>query len=203
MPKVVVALQQKGGSSKSSLVIHCATMLKHMYPNKKIAVADADPQKSATLWMSKGGIEDIELVHVAQDGDGKHLKRELAEIDAEVVFLDLPPFVESLALRAALYGNIILVPVGPSELDIAAAHRPLDVCAEAISMDPSKVVLIVPTRVREGTASGKELRDVLNQMGRVSKATIGMRAAISDAVSAGVGINLFAPGSKAYHEIYD
>lgn len=203
MPKVVVALQQKGGSSKSSLVIHCATMLKHLYPKKKIAVADADKQKSASLWMNKGGIKDIELVQVAEDGDGKHLKRELDQIDADVVFLDLPPFVESLALRAALYGDIILVPIGPSELDIAAAHRPLDVCAEAMSMDPKKVVLIVPARVREGTASGKELRDVLSELGRVSKATIGMRAAFSDSVSAGVGVNLFAPGSKAYQEIHD
>jgi len=107
MPKIVVCLQQKGGSSKTTLVIHIATMLKHLYPKKKVAVADADPQQSATMWMGKGVIEDIELVQVAQDGDGKHLKKELAEIDADVVFLDLPPFVESVSLRAALYGDVI------------------------------------------------------------------------------------------------
>ncbi|NVN91806.1 MAG: ParA family protein [Desulfuromonadales bacterium] len=201
MPKTVVCLQQKGGSSKTTLCIHVATMLKHLYPRKKVAVADADPQQSATMWMGKGAIEDIELIQVAQDGDGKQLKKELADINADVVFLDLPPFVESVSLRAALYGNVILVPVGPSELDISAAQRPLDVCNEAVGLDPTKVVLIVPTRVREGTAAGKELRDVLAEMGRVSKATIGMRTAYSDAVSAGVGVNHFAPGTKAYSEI--
>lgn len=203
MAKVVVSLQQKGGSSKSSLVIHCATMLKHLYPKLKVAVADADPQGSASLWINKGAIKDIELVQVAADGDGKNLKKELAAVDADVIWLDLPPFVESVSLRGALYGDVIMVPVGPSELDIAAAHRPLDVCAEAVSLDPKKVIMLVPTRVREATASGRELRDVLAEMGRVSKATIGLRAAYSDAVSAGVGVNLFAPNTKAYHEIYD
>lgn len=203
MAKIVVSLQQKGGSSKTSLIMHCATMFKHLYPKMKVAVADADPQGSATLWMSKGAIEDIELVKVARDGDGKQLKKELSDIDADVIWLDLPPYVESVSLRGALYGDVILVPVGPSELDIAAAHRPLDVCAEAVGLDPAKVVLLVPARVREGTASGKELREVLAGMGRVSKASIGMRAAYSDSVSAGVGVNLYAPGTKAYREIYD
>lgn len=203
MPKIVACLQQKGGSSKTSLCIHCATMFKHLYPKVSVAIADADPQKSATMWVMKGAIKDIPLVSVATDGDGKHLKKELAEISADVVFLDLPPFVESVSLRAALYGNVILIPIGPSELDISAAHRPIDVCAEAIGLDPSKTVLLVPVRVREGTASGKELRDVLTPMGRVSKATIGMRAAFSDSVSVGVGVNLFAPNTKAYHEIYN
>jgi len=203
MPKTVVCLQQKGGSSKTTLCIHVATMLKHLYPQKKVAVADADPQQSASMWMKKGVIEDIELVQVAQDGHGKQLKKELFDIDADVVVLDLPPYVESVSLRAALYGNVILVPVGPSELDISAARRPLDVCNEAVGMDPSKVVLIVPTRVREGTAAGKEIRDILADMGRVSKSTIGLRTAYSDAVTAGVGVNLFAPGTKAYQEIYE
>ena len=203
MAKLVVALQQKGGSSKSSLVIHSATMMKHLYPQLKIAVADADPQGSATMWLGKGVVEDIEICQVAADGDGKQLKKELSDIDADVIYLDLPPYVESVSLRGALYGDVILVPVGPSELDISAAHRPLDVCAEAISLDPAKVVLLVPCRVREGTSSGKELRDVLKTMGRVSRATVGMRAAYSDAVTAGCGVNLFAPNTKAYHEIYD
>jgi hypothetical protein len=30
-----------------------------------------------------------------------------------------------------------------------------------------------------------------------------MRAAFSDSVSVGVGVNLFAPNSKAYHEIFN
>lgn len=202
MAKTVVSLQQKGGSSKTTLIIHVATMFKHLYPKKKVAVADADPQGSATMWMSKGAIEDIQIVRVAGDGNGKSLKKELAEIAADIIFLDLPPYVESVSLRGALYGDLILVPVGPSELDIAAAQRPLDVCNEAVGLDESKVVMLVPTRVREGTAAGKELRSVLESMGRVSQATIGMRAAYSDSVSAGVGVNLFAPGSKAYQEIY-
>src|ERR1039457_6305275 len=148
MAKLVVALQQKGGSSKSSLVIHSATMMKHLYPQLKIAVADADPQGSATMWLGKGVVEDIEICQVAADGDGKQLKKELSDIDADVIYLDLPPYVEIVSLRGALYGDVILVPVGPSELDILAAHRTLDVCAEAISLDPAKVVLLVPCRVR-------------------------------------------------------
>ena len=131
---------------------------------------------------------------IAQDGEGKKLRRELEEIDADVVVIDFPA-IESISLRAALYADLMLVPVGASPLDIEAAQAAVNVCYEAMDLDPRKKLLLVPSRVRNGTASARELRPVLEEWGQVSKATIALRVAYSDAAVGG-GIHTYAYNLK-------
>jgi chromosome partitioning protein len=202
MIKVVTVLQQKGGVGKTTIAVHLATQIKELFPTLKIALADADPQKSATVWLSNGPEENGVSVHqVASDVEGKSLMDELTSIDADLVVVDLPPAIAAISMRAALYSDLILVPVGASALDIEAARHAVDVCKEAITLDPSKQFLLIPNRVQMNTAAGRELRNVLSNWGPVSKATLCLRVAYADAVMLGVGINSFAPGSPAYQEI--
>lgn len=107
----------------------------------------------------------------------------------------------AISMRAVLYSDLILVPVGASALDIEAARHAVDLCKEAITLDPAKQFLLIPNRVQMNTAAGRELRTVLSTWGPVSKATLCLRVAYADAVMLGVGINSFAPGSPAYQEI--
>ena len=175
-----------------------------MHPDWQIAVADADPQQSALKWIERGkaeGINGISAYSVAADGEGRALRAELAAIDADVVIIDLPPAIESVSLRAALYGNLMLVPVGPSALDIEAARDAVSVCEEALGMDGSKEFMLVPSKVRAGTAAGRELASVLAKWGRVSKSSIGLRQAYADAATSGEGITTYAPKSTAHAEI--
>lgn len=200
--KVVTVLQQKGGVGKTTIAVHLATQIKELFPTLKVALADADPQKSATVWLSSGTEDCGVSVHqVASDIEGKRLMDELSSIDADLVIVDLPPAIAAISMRAALYSDLILVPVGASALDIEAARHAVDVCKEAIVLDPTKQFLLIPNRVQMNTAAGRELRTVLGKWGPVSKATLCLRVAYADAVMLGVGINSFAPGSPAYQEI--
>lgn len=200
--RVISVLQQKGGVGKTTIAVHLATQIKELFPDLKVALADADPQKSATVWLSSGTEDCGVSVHqVASDIEGKLLLDELSSIDADLVIVDLPPAIAAISMRAALYSDLILVPVGASALDIEAARHAVDVCKEAISLDPNKQFLLIPNRVQMNTAAGRELRNVLNKWGPVSEATLCLRVAYADAVMLGVGINSFAPGSPAYQEI--
>ncbi|MDY0191864.1 MAG: ParA family protein [Desulfuromonas sp.] len=200
--KVISVLQQKGGVGKTTIAVHLATQIKELFPHLKIALADADPQRSATIWLRSGEQDSgVEVHQVANDIEGKYLKDELATIDADLVIVDLPPAIANISMRAALYSDLILVPVGASALDIEAARHAVEVCKEAIALDPSKRFLLVPNRVQMNTAAGRELRKVLSAWGPVSKATLCLRVAYADSVMLGVGINTFAPGSPAYQEI--
>jgi chromosome partitioning protein len=201
--KIVGVIQKKGGAGKTTLSVHLATQLKEHYPELRIVVADADTgQNSATKWLNRSaGSTGVEVFTVADDGVGKNLKQELEKLDADLIVLDLPPFLDSVSLRAALYSKLILVPVGPTPLDIEAAEGAISVCKEAIDLDGNKSFLIVPNRVQQSTSSGRELRSVLEEWGPVSKATLGHRVAYSDSATVGVGINKYAPGSIAHQEI--
>ena len=52
MGKVIAFSNQKGGSGKSTLSANLAVLWSNS--GYKVAVIDADPQKSLTYWLSKG-----------------------------------------------------------------------------------------------------------------------------------------------------
>ena len=202
--KTVAVIGGKGGIAKTTISVNLLFVLKRLFPHLRCAIADADPQGSASSWIRRGvknGTCALQCHVVASDGTGKNLKKELATIQADVIIIDLPPAIEAISLRAALYSNLMLVPVGASPLEIEAAQSAIGVCKEAISLDNSKKFLLVPSRVRKNTASGKELRDVLKNWGEVSKTNIGLRVAFADAATVGEGIDTFAPGSPGHLEI--
>jgi len=204
MKQVLSIIQQKGGVGKTTLAVHLAHELRAQMPGVRVAIADADPQQSASNWIARGkanGINGVEAVQVAADGDGKHLRRELDQIDADLIIVDLPPAIASVALRAALFADVILVPVGASALDIEAGKAAIEVCEEALGLDKTKTYLIVPSKIRQSTASGRELASVLKSWGPVSKTSIGLRVAFADAATEGQGIGQYAPGGEAHQEI--
>lgn len=202
MIKIISVMQQKGGVGKTTIAVHLATQIKELFPHLRVALADADPQKSATIWLESGTVDSgVTVYPVASDIEGRRLKDELSSIDADLVIVDLPPAIAAISMRAVLYSDLILVPVGASALDIEAARHAIDLCNEAVRFDPSKKFLLIPNRVQMNTAAGRELRAVLAKRGPVSKATLCLRVAYADAVMHGVGINSFAPGSPAYQEI--
>lgn len=202
--QVVSLIQQKGGVGKTTIAVHLAHQLQQDYPSKRVAVADADPQQSARKWLMRGqqaGCDEISAVAVAQDGEGKSLRKELALIDADLVLVDLPPAIAAVSLRAALYANLMLVPVGASALDLEAARAAIEVCEEAVAIAPHKKYLLVPSKVQQSTAAGRELRSVLQKWGPVTRTSIGLRVAYADAATAGVCIGVHAPNTTAHQEI--
>jgi len=205
MKSVVSVIQQKGGVGKTSLAVNLGYEIKRKHPDLYVVIADADPQQSASKWIARGlqnGFDELKSVDISgHDNSSKHLKKKLSEIKADLIIVDLPPAMESLSLRAALYSDLMLVPVGASALDIEAAEPAIDVCKEAQDLDQAKQFLIVPSKIRSSTAAGKEIRMVLEELGPLAETSIGLRQAFADASTSGEGIGTFAPKSKAHQEI--
>lgn len=204
MSQIISLIQQKGGVGKTTLAVHLAFQIKSDRPDLTVCIADADPQNSATKWIERArarGDFSLNAVPVGRDGEGKHLKRELEAIEADVIVVDLLPAIASVSLRAALYSDMMLVPVGASLLDIEAAEEAVDVCREALELNAAKSYLVVPSRIRGGTSAGKEIREALSSFGPVSRSSIGLRIQFSDAATGGYGIDTYAPGSAGHKEI--
>lgn len=202
--KIVSLIQQKGGVGKTTISVHLAYELKSLFPQLRVSLADADPQGSGCNWIKRGGkrgFSSVDCHVVAADGSGKTLKQELNAIASDIVIIDLPPAIETVSLRAALYSDLMLIPVGSSPLDVEAARAAVSVCKEALGLSAKKKFLLVPSRVRKSTSAGKELREVLAKWGPVSNANIGLRVALADAATVGIGIGMFSPSSVAHQEI--
>jgi chromosome partitioning protein len=201
--KVYVALlTKKGGSGKSTISVCLAAAISAQHPHLKVVVADADSQKSALTWINRGkGAAGISAVAICADGEGKLLQQELNEIDANVVIIDLPPALEVLSLRAALRSNLILIPVLPSILDLAACKSAIEIVKEAVELIPDKKYLLIPNRVQNNTAAGRQLRGDLATWGPVSDVTICQRIAYSEAAVYGLGVSQYCPEGPAAQEM--
>lgn len=200
--KVISLIQRKGGSSKTSTAVHLAEALSVLYPHLHIALADADPQRSATIWIQRSkGVIGVSVHPIAGDGEGRNMKAEIEAIGADIVIIDTPPALEGISLRAALRADLMLVPTSPSIIDLAATKDAINTCLEAIKINPAKRYLIVPSRVQHNTAAGHKLRSVLAEWGPVSETSISMRVAFAESAIIGLGVSRYAPESPAAQEI--
>jgi chromosome partitioning protein len=103
-----------------------------------VTVLDTDPQKSLLGWANLGtGL----LKRITSAVETEHPERfkqavEAAKKSVDIVLIDTPPGLADPALLAALLADIVLLPAGPSPLDIMAARDG----APLIRFVPSKMI---------------------------------------------------------------
>lgn len=113
--RVFAVGNQKGGSGKTTLAVNLAAAWTEA--GRMVLLVDTDPQRSAASWLGQQ-----EKVQVAEHvGGGLESLLPPLSRQFQAVVVDLPPGVPD-ALRSALrVADVLLVPVQPSGVDIAAA----------------------------------------------------------------------------------
>ena len=133
MGKVVAFSNQKGGSGKSTLSANIAVLWSNS--GYKVAVIDADPQKSLTYWLSERkkyyGAEDIGIN--SYNFEVRNLSEEIKKIKRkyDFIIIDSPPAITFETIQIIKASNGIFVPVQPSPLDLMATLPFLQIVKEA------------------------------------------------------------------------
>lgn len=156
----IMVLNAKGGCGKSTIATNLASY--YATQNKKVALADYDPQRSALDWLAKRPADRPPIEGVEAWTHGlRNLPR-----SAEVVIIDAPARVHGPELTAMVrHAETIIVPVLPSTIDIQAASRFLEDLKAVGRVERREVrIAVVGNRVRENTLIAGELDDYLDNL---------------------------------------
>jgi chromosome partitioning protein len=199
---IIAVAGRKGGIGKSTIAGNLAG--EFAARKYKVVVLDADPQHSLSAWAEQGEGFLKGCVRKVENGASGELKtqaRKAAE-DADLILIDTPPGAPETAYAAALVADLMLLPCGPSPLDLFALKEALNLALRARTVRRMKKprIRFVPSKVLVSTNLGRSLSQTLEKMGKKVLPPIGQRIVLAEAVAQGLTIAEFAPSSAAHEE---
>jgi chromosome partitioning protein len=198
---VVVIAGRKGGIGKSTIAGNLAAEFAAM--GQTVAALDADPQHSLAAWAAQGDGMLSQCVEKVNRGvDDLRGKLRAAQKTVDIVLVDTPPGILDVAYQAMLLADLVLLPCGPSPLDIFPLKEALGMALKARAERRSKKprIRFVPSKVLKNTNLGRELSSSLEEMGKKVLPGIGQRIVVAEAVTSGLTVREYAPGSTAHEE---
>jgi len=198
---IIAIAGRKGGIGKSTIAGNLAAEFAAM--KRSVRVLDADPQHSLVAWAAQGEGLLARAVEKVEGGDGTlRARARQAEKDADIVLIDTPPGAPEIAYEAALAADLMLLPCGPSPLDLFALKQALSLTLKARAERRSKKprIRFVPSKVLMSTNLGRGLASSLKDMGKKVLPPIGQRIVVAEAVASGLTVAEYAPDSAAHEE---
>jgi chromosome partitioning protein len=196
---IIAVAGRKGGIGKSTIAGNLAGEFSAM--GRTVIVLDADPQHSLAAWAAQGEGVLSQCTEKVKAGHLDELRAQVrkAEKAADLVLIDTPPGMPETTYQAALVADIVLLPCGPSPLDLFSLKEALSLALKARAERRSKKprIRFVPSRVVMQTNLGRSLSSSLEEMGKKVLPAIGQRVVVAEAVARGLTVCEYAPASAA------
>lgn len=120
MAQIISAIQQKGGSGKSTMLSSLAGWMAQR--GTKTLVIDTDPQQSCVEWAEEQELENIDVLpHPDEDTFFDILKATNKKYD--VILIDTAGYDSRMATYAIQASDLILIPCKGSKKDVMGAAR--------------------------------------------------------------------------------
>jgi chromosome partitioning protein len=199
---IIAVAGRKGGVGKSTIVGNLAAEFEDM--GRSVIVLDADPQHSLAAWAAQGEGMLSRCVDKVKGANPDALRAQTrsAEKSADIVLIDTPPGMPDTIYQAALLADLLLLPCGPSPLDLFSLKEALSLALQARAARRAKRprIRFVPSKVLMNTNLGRGLSSSLEDMGKKVLPPIGQRIVVAEAVMSGLTVCEYAPNSVSRAE---
>lgn len=202
--RILAFVNQKGGPGKTTLAMHVAGELAR--GDRRVLIADADPQATATRWAAAAPESSPFPAAVAGLSQaGEKLHRELLKYVApyDWIVVDCPPSAESNLTRSALLvADLAVVPVVPSPPDLWAGVAIRQVLGDVAVLNDQLRSRLVVNRLKAGTRLAAHTLELLPRYGiPMLQAQVGEREAFRHAAARGLTVADLPRAQRAANEI--
>lgn len=205
---IVAVGNLKGGVGKSTLAVNLACWFGTRQAEDRghpVVLVDADAQGTALEWAASGRLP-VDLIEAPLDEHTDHGAWHRlvsgARARAGLVVIDLPPHWGPALTLALAIADLLVMPVTPSGADLRATQQALErLQASRTQRSGAPPAVLIPSKVDRRTAAGREIADVLAELGEPVGPPVAQRSAHVDAFTTGRWIGDWAPRSAAAAEI--
>lgn len=178
----------KGGTGKSTISQNLAVCFAEM--GYKVAIVDTDLNGSSVHW---SGLRPEENKRVSAFGltNAEALRKNIKQLneDYDLVIIDGTPSINRLVATILVVGDIVLIPIRPSGLDIWATEKFMEKYELAKASKEDLKAYFMLNMYDERTSMSKESKEVLAEMNiPILKTTIKTRVAYPEATASGLGV---------------
>lgn len=181
--KIITVAQQKGGAGKTTIAANLAVALSRM--GKTVSLLDTDPQGSLGRWfMTRRENGEPGMGFSTASAWGVSYECDKLRNEADYIFVDTPPKIDSDLKPAIRESDLVIVPVSASQVDVWATEGVLD-----MAQREKAEVLVVLNRAKAGTRVAEDVDKSLKKLGVTrAKSTLGHRVAFPETMGVGKGV---------------
>ena len=117
--KITIVLNGKGGVGKTTTAVNLAAIFAEHH---RVLLVDADPQGSARWWVRQSEGRDLGFETIVLTDFTGVSRQQWSDYD--IVVVDMPPALDSIALAAIMpIADYLVLPTPPAPMDLAALIR--------------------------------------------------------------------------------
>lgn len=133
--KVIAIANQKGGTAKTTAAINISEGLGRR--NYKVLLADLDKQESSSDWAHINDHRSFDFKTIFEPTKLKDFIKQY-QTNYDYIILDCPPGADAIAAQIMKNSTLVLIPNGPSPVEIWALSRFIDVVRDRQKIQEGK-----------------------------------------------------------------
>ena len=190
---IIALINKKGGVGKTTLAANLTVWLAEQ--GHSVCMIDADAQRSSSIWLQEAAPEIAHSRLETQDELHEEAPRLAAEY--EFVVVDAPGGLSELPRAILFIADLVLLPCGPTTLDLRAANDTIRVLrqVQSIRKGPPKAIF-VPNKIRKRNRLSKEFMETAATLDIAVSSGLRLLDAYADAVGQGTVVWKMGPNAK-------